>query len=114
MAPTAIGVPLALLLAPAAALAGVLADELGAVLAGALLELDDEDEQPAAVSAARASAVTATPVDRRPRRLRPVSLRVIFASFLPGYQAGPGRLSLIFRCSGRSASEAEISLIIYL
>jgi hypothetical protein len=96
MAPTAIGVPVALLLAPVAVLAGVLAAAPVAVLAGALLELDDEDEQPAAVSAARASAVTATPVDLRPSRLRPVSLRVIFASFLPGYQAGPGRLSLMF------------------
>jgi hypothetical protein len=29
-------------------------------------------------------------VDLRPTRLRPVSLRVILASFLPRYQAGPG------------------------
>jgi hypothetical protein len=69
MAPTANGVPLALLpLAALLALDGAPA----AVLAGALLELDDEDEQPAAVSAARARAPTATPVDLRPTRLRPV------------------------------------------
>jgi hypothetical protein len=85
-APTAIGVPLALLLAPV----DVLAAALGAVLAGALLELDDDDEQPAAVSAARARTAAAAPVDLRPPCLRPVSLRVIFASFLPWYQAGPG------------------------
>jgi len=85
-APTAIGVPLALLLAPVDALAAALAD----VLAGALLELDDEDEHPAAVSAARARTAAAAPVDLRPTCPRPVSLRVIFASFLPWYQAGPG------------------------
>jgi hypothetical protein len=68
----------------------VLGLALVAVLAGVLVELDDEDEQPAAVSAARARAVTAMPVDLRPTRLRPVSLRVILASFLPRYQAGPG------------------------
>jgi hypothetical protein len=62
-------VPAALLLA-AALLA--LADALVAVLAGVLLELDDEDEQPAAARAARASAPTATPVDLRPTCLRPV------------------------------------------
>jgi len=78
MAPTMKGVPVAL--------AGVLA----AVLAGVLVELDDDDEQPAAVSAARASTAAAAPVDLRPECLRPVSLRVIFASFLPWYQAGPG------------------------
>jgi hypothetical protein len=88
IAPTTNGVPLAPLLAAALLLA--LADALVAVLAGVLVELDDEDEQPAAVSAARASAVTATPVDLRPICLRPVSLRVILASFLPRYQAGPG------------------------
>jgi hypothetical protein len=67
MAPTTNGVPLAALpLAALLALAPVLA------LAGALLEFDDEDEQPAAVSAARARAPTATPVDLRPTRLRPV------------------------------------------
>jgi hypothetical protein len=68
MAPTANGVPLALPLAPLLALAA----EPAAVLAGRLLGLDDEDEQPAAVSAARARAPTATPVDLRPARLRPV------------------------------------------
>src|SRR6202020_1363958 len=85
MAPTAIGVPLALLALPAAlgllaalALAGALAD----VLAGALAELDDEDEQPTAVSAARARTAAAAPVDLRPACLRPGLLRVIFASFL--------------------------------
>jgi hypothetical protein len=88
IAPTTNGVPLALLLA--AALVLVLAAALVAVLAGVLVELDDEDEQPAAVSAATASAVTATPVDLRPARPRPVSPLVIFASFLPRYQAGPG------------------------
>src|ERR1700733_1788809 len=82
MAPTTNGVPLALLLALLLALA--LAGVPAAVLAGALVELDDEDEQPAAVSAARASAVTATPVDLRPARLRPVSLRVILPRFCPG------------------------------
>src|ERR1700727_1211756 len=56
-APTAIGVPLALLLAPVDALAAALA----AVLAGALLELDDEDEQPAGGSAARGRAGAAPP-----------------------------------------------------
>jgi len=42
MAPTLKGVPLALPVAPALVLAAALAD----VLAGALLELDDDDEQP--------------------------------------------------------------------
>jgi hypothetical protein len=64
MAPTANGVPLAPLLA--------LACEPAAVLADGLLELDDEDEQPAAVSAARARAPTVMPVNLRPARLRPV------------------------------------------
>ncbi|MCW2892567.1 MAG: hypothetical protein JWO75_2056, partial [Actinomycetia bacterium] len=49
-----------------------LADAPAAALAGGLLELDDEDEQPAAVSAATARAPTATPADLRPARLRPV------------------------------------------
>jgi hypothetical protein len=70
MAPTTNGVPLAPLLALAPVLA--LADAPAAALAGGLLELDDEDEQPAAVSAAMARAPTATPVDLRPARLRPV------------------------------------------
>jgi hypothetical protein len=80
------GVPLALL----PALAPLLAEPVAAA-AGALVELDDEDEQPAAVSAARASAASPTPADL-PARLRPVELRVIFVSFLPGHRSGPGRL----------------------
>jgi hypothetical protein len=65
MAPTTSGAPPAL--APPLALAG----EPAAALAGEPLELDDADEQPAAVSAAKARAPTATPVDLRPARLRP-------------------------------------------
>jgi hypothetical protein len=85
MAPTTMGEAVLDGLALAPALAGVLAP----VLAGALLELDD-DEQPAAARAAMASAAAATPADLRPARLPAMSLRVIFASFLPRYQAGPG------------------------
>jgi hypothetical protein len=70
MAPTTNGV--ALLLAPAL-LAPVLP-------ADALLELDDEDEQPATASAARAIAVAAVPVAPRPDLPKN---RVILASLLP-------------------------------
>jgi hypothetical protein len=112
MAPTMKGVPLAALvaLAPPVALAGALAAVLAGALAGALLELDDEDEQPAAVSAAIASTAAAAPVDLCPARLRPVSLRVIFASFSALVPGRSGRLNLMFKCSGRSASGSRNKL----
>jgi hypothetical protein len=91
------GVPLAL--APAAAALVLAAPDAG--LAGVLVELDEEDEQPAAVSAARARAVSPTPADL-PACLRPVELRVIFAS---SSARAPGRsraVDLMFKFSGTS------------
>jgi hypothetical protein len=96
------GVPLALLLALAPAAAGLVPAALEAGLAGVLLELEDaEEEQPAAVSAARARAVSPTPADL-PTCLRPVELRVIFAS---SSARAPGRsraVDLMFKFSGTS------------
>jgi hypothetical protein len=63
---------------PVAALLGLVLPP--AAVDAVLLELDAAEEQPAAVSAARASAVSATPADL-PARLWPANLRVIFASF---------------------------------
>jgi hypothetical protein len=68
MAPTTNGVPLVLLLAPV-------------LPADALLELDDEDEQPATASAAKTIAAAAVPVAPRPGLPKN---RVILASLLPG------------------------------
>jgi hypothetical protein len=68
MAPIRNGVPLALLL-------------VAVPPADALLELDDEDEQPATASAAKAIAAADVPVALRPALPKN---RVIFASFLPG------------------------------
>jgi hypothetical protein len=96
------GVPVAPPLALAPAAAGLVLAAPDAGLAGALLELDDaEEEQPAAVSAARARAVSPTPADL-PACLRPVELRVIFASFSA---RAPGRsraVDLMFTISGTS------------
>jgi hypothetical protein len=103
------GVPLALLaLAPAAAALVLAAPDAG--LAGVLVELDEEEEQPAAVSAARARAVSPTPADL-PACLRPVELRVIFASFLPGHQAGPGRLISCSRSQAHQNSDIKNLMI---
>ncbi|HEY6790974.1 MAG TPA: hypothetical protein VI365_27065 [Trebonia sp.] len=76
MAPTTNGV--ALLLAPVLPAPVPLAP---VPLADALLELDDEDEQPPTASAAKAIAAAAVPVPARPALPKN---RVILASLLPG------------------------------
>jgi hypothetical protein len=99
------GVPLALL--PVLVL--LLAEPVAAA-AGVLVELDDEDEQPAAVRAARASAVRPTPADR-PARLWLGERRVIFVSFSARYRGGPGRVDQV-QFSGTSGSDIK-NLMIY-
>jgi hypothetical protein len=100
MAPTTNGVPVAPPLALAPAAAGLVLAAPDAGLAGVLVELDEE-EQPAAVSAARARAVSPTPADL-PACLRPVELRVIFASFSARAPDRSRAVDLMFTISGTS------------